>query len=145
MRQFRKIGGNCVATSKTHSFKGIGQMQIWKFETANFSVVMSAEDEPDLDISWDDDGSVKAGLESGEFVSFCAKCTVYFRGSEIASDYLGNCIYRTPEEFRDHIGLAAKSRADGCVYGSYFADMVKNAISEARKTLRDMPRMRATA
>lgn len=115
------------------------QNTIWKFETENFAVVMTAEEEHDLDLSWDDDGSVREGLESGEFVAFCAKCVVLFRGAEVGVDYLGNCVYRNFDEFRDHIGRNAKG------YGSYFSDMVREAIREARDTLTTVPRIRTRA
>ncbi|MGE3645672.1 MAG: hypothetical protein AB7F96_17650 [Beijerinckiaceae bacterium] len=95
--------------------------ELWRFDTARFSVVCEAlpEDEPDL--SWDDDGTIKTGIESGEFDLFCAKVSVLLDGHEICADYLGNCVYR-PGEF-----IKA---------GGYFADMVRTAIKEARKILR---------
>jgi hypothetical protein len=118
---------------------------IWEFETARFRVTMTAEEEHDIDLSWDDTGEIAAGIESGKYDVFCAKCTVCLDGREIAADYLGNCIYDGYDSFRDHVGIAAKSRADGRNYGSYFSDMVREAISEAREFLRDhpTPQMRA--
>lgn len=99
---------------------------------------MTAEDEPDVDLSFDDNGEIRAGLESGKFVCFCAKVAVYFRGNEVATDYLGNCIYESPSAFMDHVGIkhhkpypGAKA---GCC-GSYFSDMIHTAIAEARKEI----------
>ena len=106
---------------------------IWRFETPNFTVTVTAETEHDLDLSWDDSGETADKLDSGELCAFCAKASVRFRGAEIGADYLGNCIYAAPEEFRDHLGLAAKSREDGRNYGSYFPGMVREAIREARE------------
>lgn len=113
--------------------------EIWKFETARFTVVMTAEPEYDLDLSWDETGEVAESIESGKFDVFCAKCAVLLDGREIATDYLGQCIYETPETFRDHIGIAALSRKDGRDYGSYFSDMVRQAVAEARDYLRANP------
>lgn len=115
---------------------------IWQFKTKNFTVRVTAETENELDISWDETGEVREKLDSGEYVAFCAKASVAFRGAEIGTDYLGNCIYSDVKEFRDHVGLAIKSREDGRNYGSYFPDMVKAAISEARDALSDMPSIR---
>jgi hypothetical protein len=114
--------------------------EIWKFETARFTVVMTAEPEHDLDLSWDDTGEVAKGIESGKFDVFCAKCAVLLDGREIAADYLGQCIYETPETFRDHIGIGCRlCRKDGKNYGSYFSDMVRQSVSLARNYLRDNP------
>ena len=109
---------------------------IWRFDTKNFRIEMTAEEEQDVDLSWDDTGEVSAKIESGEYSVFCAKCAVYLRGVEVATDYLGNCIYSNANEFRDHLGRNAKG------YGSYFSDMVRNAISQAREQLADMPQLR---
>jgi hypothetical protein len=44
--------------------------------------------------------------------------------------------------FREHIGLVAKSRADGRNYGCYFPGMVREAIAQARKAIATMPKVR---
>lgn len=115
---------------------------IWEFKTRNFTVRMTAEEEFDLDLSWDETGEIADKINRGDLDVFCAKCAVYYRGAEIAADYLGQCIYESPDDFRDHIGLAVRSRADGRNYGSYFSDMVRESIAQARKTLCSMPRIR---
>lgn len=109
---------------------------IWQFKTAQFAVTFEALPEYDLDLSWDDDGSIREGLESGLYVAFVAKVAVHYQGREVAADYLGGCIYESPEAFMDHKGIAK-----GC--GSYFSDMVRHAIAEARKVLSNPPRLRA--
>lgn len=110
---------------------------IWQFKTKNFRVALSWDYEADADLSWDDDGEVTAKLESGEYVNCLFKVAVYGpNGAELAADYLGNSIHERPEDFRDHLGIAAKGRADGHNYGSYFTDMVRQVISEAREALR---------
>lgn len=119
---------------------------IWTFKTANFTVRVTAEPENEtLDLSWDETGEVREGLESGRFVAFCAKAVVEYRGAELAAGYLGACIYESESDFRDHVGLAMRSRADGRNYGSYFADMVKTVISEAREAMAEVPRLRTVS
>lgn len=110
---------------------------VWEFRTKNFKVAYEVEPEWDLDLSWDEDGSIREGLNSGLYVAFVAKVAVYWKGLEIGADYLGQCIYQSPEELRDHIG--SKGR------GSYFSDMVRAAIQESRKTLNETPNMRKGA
>ena len=110
---------------------------IWEFKTARFRVAFEIEPEYDLDLSFDDTGEVREGLEDGRFVAFVAKVAVYLDGREVGADYLGGCIYENPEAFRDHIGSKAKG------YGSYFADMVREAIRDARRTLTNAPTLRA--
>jgi hypothetical protein len=105
---------------------------IWKFKTKNFTVLVTAEEEFDLDLSWDDSGEVAEQLDNGQLCAFCAKAAVVFHGAEIGAGYLGDCIYRSPSDFRDHVGLAMKSREDGRNYGSYFPSIVREAIREAR-------------
>lgn len=108
----------------------------YKFATKNFTVIYSDEEEQLFDLSWDDTGEVRAKLDSGEWQMFAAKVAVLFRGNEIASEYLGGCIYDDPAKFRDHVGNRGR-------YGSYFRDMVTSAIENARRTLADMPHLRA--
>ncbi len=112
---------------------------IWEFNTERFRIVMTAEEEYDLDLSWDDSGEIREKIENGLLEVFCAKCAVYLDGREISADYLGECIYETADDFRDHLGLAAKRRADGKSYVSYFSDMVRTAIKEARDFIANHP------
>ncbi len=59
-------------------------------------------------------------LTAKRYAWFCAKVSAWKDGKELGTDYLGCCSYKTVEEFytryRDH----------------YFADMVNNAIAEAK-------------
>jgi hypothetical protein len=108
------------------------------FKTANFKVIIDAVAEDYLDLSWDDDGSVARGLDDGSLVAFVARARVIGpHGVELASDYLGGCVYGSLEEFEDHreCGRAnqqfkAEGKPGGC--GSYFADMVSNVCRDAR-------------
>jgi hypothetical protein len=115
---------------------------IWQFKTRRFRVVLAWEWEDYPDISWDDTGEVRAKLESGEWGNYAFSVKVYCDGREIAADYLGNSIYADPKEFRDHFGRKKNGVSQ---YGSYFSDMVFEAISEARKALSNVPRLRNAA
>ena len=113
---------------------------IREFRTKNFHVVVDAVEEYDLDLSWDEDGETRKGLESGKYIAFCARVRVFFNGLEVGSDYLGNCIYESLEAFADHRAVGAENarlEAAGergrC--GSYFHDMISSACAEARKTV----------
>ena len=111
------------------------------FKTANFSVVVDALEDFDLDLSFDETGEVLEKLESGDLMAFTARARCYYQGAELASDYLGGCIYSELEDFADHRACgkqnreyAAKGESGRC--GSYFTDMVKTVISEARKEVK---------
>lgn len=112
------------------------------FKTAQFTVVCTAEEEDSLDLSWDDDGSVAKGLDRGTLIAFCATVKVYWKGREVGSDYLGGCIYKSFDDFMDHRACGKQNRefekqgVEGRC-GSYFKDMIHEAIDEARKTLKN--------
>lgn len=93
---------------------------IWEFDTPHFRVLVTAEEEHDIDLSWDETGEIAEGIASGEFVIFCAKAAVYFRGLELSSDYLGNCIYKSLVDFKQ------------C---GYFSDMVRTVLTDARSEM----------
>jgi hypothetical protein len=84
---------------------------IREFKTQNFHVVVDAVEEFDLDLSWDEDGSTREGLENGTLIAFCARARVFLRGKEIASDFLGGCIYKSLEDFADHKECGKQNRA----------------------------------
>lgn len=77
---------------------------IREFNTRNFRVTVVAQEDYDVDLSFDDTGEVRRKLESGEFVSFQVAVTVTHTptGIELGADYLGGCIYRDIDEFQDH-------------------------------------------
>ena len=113
---------------------------IREFKTRNFKVVVDALEEYDLDLSWDEDGETARKLASGEYVAFVARVRVFLKGSEIGTDYLGGCIYESLGDFQDHRACgrqnaeyAARGEAGRC--GSYFHDMIRTAIADARATL----------
>ncbi len=83
---------------------------IREFKTQHFHVVVDAVEEFDIDLSWDEDGSTRRGLENGTLIAFCARARVFLRGKEIASDYLGGCIYRSLAKFEDHRECGKQNR-----------------------------------
>jgi hypothetical protein len=92
--------------------------EIWRFETARCAVIFDAAPEHDLDLSWDDDGTVAEGLASGLYCAFVARVRVLIDGEEAGVDYLGQCIYESPSDFINASG--------------YFRDMVREAVLQAR-------------
>jgi hypothetical protein len=112
-------------------------VEMWRFETARFAVVWSVTPEYDVDLSWDDTDETRENLASGLWCCFTCRVAVLFDGREISADYLGQSIYENPSDFRDHIGMNARG------HGSYFSDMVRSAITDARKVLANVPRIRA--
>lgn len=84
---------------------------IREFKTQNFHVIVDAVEETDLDLSWDESGETARGIENGTYLAFCARARCFFRGLEVASDYLGNCIYKSLEDFADHKECGRQNRA----------------------------------
>ena len=125
---------------------------LWQFDTARFSIVCTAEEEWDVDLSWDETGETAEKLASGEYVVFCAKVAVYLDGREVAADYLGQCIYADAADFttghRDtdpmnrNCSIMRKGRGNISIC-HYFPDMVATAVAEARKALTNLPTLRA--
>lgn len=83
---------------------------IREFKTENVHVIIDAVEESDLDLSWDEDGKTREGLEDGSLIAFCARARVFLRGLEVSSDYLRGCIYKSLGEFQDHKECAAYTR-----------------------------------
>lgn len=120
------------------------------FKTKNFTVIIDALEEDSPDFSFDDTGEVLEKVDSGEYICFCARVRVLLHDREIGTDYLGNCIYSSLNEFMDHRECGKQNRAselegkDGRC-GSYFSDMISEAIHEARKTLKEEQSIRVRA
>jgi hypothetical protein len=122
---------------------------IWSFETANFKVQLWARPESDLDLSWDDDNSVRENLESGAFVAFCANVRVIHKPTlaTLGEDYLGSCIYESPSDFMDHRECGAQNRAyaargETARCGSHFTQMIHEAIENTRTEVARMQTIR---
>jgi len=108
---------------------------IYRFCTANFIVTVEALPEYNFDFEyWEekDIKSTKAKLKRGTLQLFCVKASVFHikRNQELSSDYLGGCLYKNVSDFRDNLGIAQTK------YGSYFHDMIKTVISEAKDNLK---------
>lgn len=67
---------------------------------------------------------ILSGIESGNLLWFCAKVTAEFEDIELASEYLGGCCYTSCADFVE---------SDG-----YHGDMVREAVSQAEKRLREI-------
>ncbi len=106
---------------------------VWKFETARCRVELAFAPDFDVDLSWDETGETRANLESGLWQAFQSRVTVTIDGVERGADYIVGSIYERPLDFIDHRGMNAGG------YGSYFSDMVRGAIAEARKAMRSLP------
>lgn len=116
-------------------------IRTWK--RGRFAVTLDHSDEEWPDLSWDETGEVADKIARGIWGNFLFRVQVTLDGREIGVDYLGNSIYADPEDFYlEHIGIAAKARADGKNYGCYFTDLIGEAISDARRTICNAPRLR---
>ena len=113
---------------------------IREFQTPNYIVRVTAEEEFDRDLSWDDTGRVRKQLDNGDLIEFVAHVEVIHlpTGAVLGEDYLGSCIYKSFEDFMDHRKCGKQNRkwakqgkAGRC--GSYFKQMIGEAISEARE------------
>jgi hypothetical protein len=110
---------------------------LWTFKTRNFTVTWNITDCYDLDLSWCETGETAENLASGLWVAFDSVVEVAYRGETIGTAHLGQSIYENPADFRDHIGMNARG------HGSYFSQMVREAVSEARAHFHELPRLRA--
>lgn len=72
----------------------------------------------------DDIAEIGAQLDSGELVLFCAKVTASKNGIELASEFLGGCIYKDEKDFVNN----------DCYYG----DMVTTVIEAAKQAIADL-------
>jgi hypothetical protein len=107
---------------------------LWTFETARFCITCDAipEDMDPAD-SFDCEESIEE-IRSGALDWFQARVRVTLDGQEIGTDYLGGCAYRRALDF-----VTGEDR------NGYFRDMVRQAVSEARRSIGNMPTMRQTA
>jgi hypothetical protein len=111
---------------------------IREFQTQHFHVIVDALDDLSPDLSWDETGEVRDKLYDGRLTLFCARARVMWQGVELASDYLGGCIYEDIDAFQDHRQCGRENRrleaaGETARCGSYFSDMISNVCTEARK------------
>lgn len=104
---------------------------MWKFKTKHFTVRWIIE--PDVLDTFGMDAALAAEcrskVRSGDWECFSSEIRVTANANKmiVGEAYLGNSIYEKPEEFRDHFGMNQKG------YGSYFSQMVREAVREARR------------
>ena len=117
-----------------------GGALIRKFVRGLFTVTVTAFDESEEDVMLSDyDDVTKQKIDDGDLVVFRVEATLWLLDHELATDHLGGCIYESPSQFMDHIGLrkferelsAKAGRAIGI--GSYFHGMVSDAIRDGRE------------
>lgn len=109
---------------------------MWSFKTARFVVSWEVTPDPDCDLSFDDTGEVRENIESGLWECFGSRVRVTLDGVTIGQDDLWGSIYEHPKDFRDHFGMNTKG------HGSYFSDMVREAVGHARVYLAGVPTLR---
>ena len=109
---------------------------IWQFKTKQFRVELACMPESRPDLSWADAETIEK-LDNGTYVNVCFRVSVYWRDALVGRDYLGNSVYENVADFRDHVGSKDK-------WGSYFTDMVREAIRETRTRLHGAPQLRGT-
>ncbi|MFN7340099.1 MAG: hypothetical protein ACK5VI_03345 [Opitutia bacterium] len=107
---------------------------LWTFETARFRITcdVTPEDMDPAD-SFDDPETIE-DIRSGALDWFQARLRVTLDGVELGADYLGGCAYTHCVDF-----VKGENR------NGYFRDMVRQAVSEARRSIGNMPTMRQTA
>jgi hypothetical protein len=126
---------------------------MYRFETARFIVTATVQHDADVDVSFDETGETADKLDSGEWQAFGMIVRVCTRdGFELGRDSLWGNIYADPREFfeshRDadpmnrNCSAMRKANGENVVVCHYFPGMVKDAISDARKTLQSMPKLR---
>jgi hypothetical protein len=112
------------------------------FATKRFRVNLECAQDDDFEFG-DCDAATLAGIERGAYAPYVFRVVVYLDDLEIGSDYLCGSVYSDPAEFgRAHYGIAPMGRAQGAIICCYFPDMVRAAVSGARKWLAEMPRVR---
>jgi hypothetical protein len=101
-------------------------------------VTCEVESERDPDLSWADEETLDK-LYRGVYENVCFAVKVYFDDEEIAADYLGNSVYANVSDFiREHrcpdpaYRNTLAQREAKRVICTYFPDMVRQAIKEAR-------------
>ena len=101
---------------------------MWKFKTKHFRVEWRIRRDT-FDGQYMDKKTAsecREKIRSGEWKCFVSEIVVIFNGRELSAEYLGGSIYADPAEFRDHFGMNHKG------HGSYFSQMVKDAVRNAR-------------
>jgi hypothetical protein len=127
--------------------KTMCKTEMYRFETASYLVRATIEPDDDVDLSFDETSETRDNLESGEWQAFCTMVTVEHKetGVVLGKDTLCGSIYdkpadffsshRSPDPMNRNCSMMRAARGDNSVICHYFPDMVRGAISDARKTL----------
>lgn len=126
----------------------------WKFQTRNFRIEFETFADSNYRYDGDDEnGETQAALDSGEFVAFDSRVSVYFRGDDeeepIGVDHLGGSVYaadsisdfwtehRSADPMNRNCSIMRDSHPAGPRVSicHYFPDMVRQAIREAREEM----------
>ena len=117
-----------------------GGALIRRFRRGLFEITVTAFDDKDYDpYTTGIDDEIRDKIEDGTFTVFRVEATLWLLGRELATEHLGGCIYESPRDFMDHIGLRQVERdhlaqtGHSVSIGSYFSDMVCAVIAEGRK------------
>ena len=117
-----------------------GGALIRRFRRGLFEITVTAFDDKDYDpYTTGIDDEIRDKIEDGTFTVFRVEATLWLLGRELATEHLGGCIYESPRDFMDHIGLRQVERdhlaqtGHAVSIGSYFSDMVRAVIEEGRK------------
>lgn len=131
--------------------------ELWRFETANLTVLCEAlpEDMDPAD-SFDMQEDIDA-VRSGAVDWFCARVRILHNetGAELASEYLGCCAYTRAQDFvtghredgplNRNSSLMRAARGANVVICHYFPGMVAEACREARQNLAKLGAVRVRA
>ena len=110
-----------------------------EFKTAHFRVIADWTEDYDADLSYDESGETLRNVQSGKWVCMLVRVRVLHDTlGDLGVDYLGGCVYEKPEAFMDHKECGAETRrlrasGSNAICGSYFTDMISEAIGNARK------------
>ncbi len=137
----------------------------WKFETARFKLELELTRDRNYKYDGtDEDGSIQAKLDSGEYIAFDSCVSVSLKdftgnGDEmvISQDHLGGSVYSNHDDgWKDFFKAHRDSdilnrncsemkaiRGENVCIGHYFPDMVRQACKEARQQLSRYPKLRA--
>lgn len=126
--------------------------ELWRFDTARFSIRLTAEIDTDADLSWRDEEQATYDDERGvEYYVFTV--AAYLDGRKLAWDSLGGSGYsdvrefftehRSPDPMNRNCSIMRAARGDNVSICHYFPDMVTNVAAEARAALATMPKVRA--
>lgn len=114
---------------------------VWTFKTARFTVELLIEQQHGYEYDGDDDdGETQAALNAGDLVAFDSVVRVSLDGGVVASDHLGGSVYKAgkvSEFWTEHLTATPQT--------CHFPDMVRSAITQARKVICAAPRMRCGA